>query len=237
MFVVAQKNKKLQEETVPKPVENLTQKITPVNQTLASEFLNQSIQTSTNQRSAENQSISGVQKISCDEVWLCTDWTTCSTGTQTRQCTDKNNCSTTAQAPSKTQTCFDAVITVKSVLPSFSLINTTNLLNKTTAIWNTAKQKFTKSVNKIPPAAIYVIATVLAVLIALFVCKPLLKKLFSIVNYKKLDREFDKRVEELWKRRQNEEKEEKKQKKKEFTQEYSEQITSGRDLPGMPPRR
>ncbi|GEM_PF-5827676 len=234
MFVVGQKNKTL-EDTL--PVENLTQNKTLENQTAINQSLNQSNPIIANQSSNETQSIASDQTASCDEVWLCTDWTTCSTGTQTRQCTDKNNCSTTAYAPPKTQICLDAVITVKSALPAVSLPNTTSLLNKTTAIWGITKQKFTASFNKIPLAAIYAIAGVLAMLIALFVCKPVLTKLVRLVNYKRLDREFDKRVEELWKRRQNKEQEEKKQKKKEFAQEYSEQSTSGRDLPGMPPKR
>ncbi|MDO8661282.1 MAG: hypothetical protein Q7K43_05310, partial [Candidatus Woesearchaeota archaeon] len=241
LFVVAQKNKKLQEEIALELAENSTQNKTLENQTVGNQSFNQSNQLITNQSSNENQSIASDQTASCDEVWLCTDWTTCSTGTQTRQCTDKNNCSTTAYAPPKTQICFDAVITVKSALPAVSLPNTTSLLNKTTAIWGITKQKFTASFNKIPLAAIYAIAAVLAVLIALFVLKPCLKKLFSIVHYKKLDREFDRRVESLWKRRQGEEDEErqeqKKQKKNEFVTDYSEQNTSGRDLPGMPPRR
>jgi len=41
----------------------------------------------------------------CVPNWSCSDWSACSTGTQTRSCTDSKNCSTIEGMPSLTQSC------------------------------------------------------------------------------------------------------------------------------------
>lgn len=45
------------------------------------------------------------QAGTCLEDWDCTDWGSCSDGTQTRTCTDLNNCGTTNTKPAETQSC------------------------------------------------------------------------------------------------------------------------------------
>jgi hypothetical protein len=41
----------------------------------------------------------------CTENWVCTEWTSCMNGVQTRTCTDANNCGTTNNKPSESQPC------------------------------------------------------------------------------------------------------------------------------------
>jgi len=41
----------------------------------------------------------------CTELWGCSDWSVCVSGTQTRTCTDSNNCGTTQNKPAETQSC------------------------------------------------------------------------------------------------------------------------------------
>ena len=41
----------------------------------------------------------------CTESWSCTDWSSCSGGTQTRTCTDANNCGTTVNKPAESRSC------------------------------------------------------------------------------------------------------------------------------------
>lgn len=43
----------------------------------------------------------------CIEDWSCSDWSTCSGGTQSRTCTDSNTCGTTETKPAETQSCED----------------------------------------------------------------------------------------------------------------------------------
>ncbi len=42
---------------------------------------------------------------SCTEDWLCTDWSSCESGKQTRSCTDQNSCNTVEQKPGESRTC------------------------------------------------------------------------------------------------------------------------------------
>lgn len=49
--------------------------------------------------------IATFQVTLCSESWTCTDWSSCSGGTQTRTCTDSNNCSTTFNKPAESQSC------------------------------------------------------------------------------------------------------------------------------------
>ncbi|MEK7584068.1 MAG: fibronectin type III domain-containing protein, partial [Patescibacteria group bacterium] len=41
----------------------------------------------------------------CTEAWTCTEWSACSSGTQTRTCTDANSCGTTTSRPVTSQSC------------------------------------------------------------------------------------------------------------------------------------
>jgi hypothetical protein len=59
----------------------------------------------------------------CEEDWLCTEWSECIEGQQTRACTDQNACGTEDNRPEETQTCevikgaiFD--ILVNEVMPN-----------------------------------------------------------------------------------------------------------------------
>lgn len=50
-------------------------------------------------------SFSGIGEEDCTESWSCTDWSTCSGGTQTRTCTDANHCGTENSKPDESQSC------------------------------------------------------------------------------------------------------------------------------------
>ncbi|MBI3956493.1 MAG: fibronectin type III domain-containing protein [Candidatus Kerfeldbacteria bacterium] len=57
---------------------------------------------------AENAAISGDSTFvttTCTESWVCTPWSECSEGQQTRTCTDLNSCGTTNNRPPLTQAC------------------------------------------------------------------------------------------------------------------------------------
>ena len=41
----------------------------------------------------------------CTESWVCSNWSSCGGGTQTRTCTDSNNCGTTTNKPSISRAC------------------------------------------------------------------------------------------------------------------------------------
>jgi len=41
----------------------------------------------------------------CTESWLCTEWSSCVDGTQTRTCTDSNNCETEVNKPDESRSC------------------------------------------------------------------------------------------------------------------------------------
>lgn len=41
----------------------------------------------------------------CAESWSCSDWSACSSGTQTRTCTDSNGCGTNSSRPDLSQFC------------------------------------------------------------------------------------------------------------------------------------
>jgi hypothetical protein len=41
----------------------------------------------------------------CNEDWICTKWSDCSDGTQTRKCVDNNDCGTFSTKPAETQAC------------------------------------------------------------------------------------------------------------------------------------
>ncbi len=47
----------------------------------------------------------GCPEEECNESWSCTDWSSCSGGTQTRTCTDSNSCGTTEDKPVESQSC------------------------------------------------------------------------------------------------------------------------------------
>ena len=42
----------------------------------------------------------------CNESWVCTSWSTCINGIQTRTCTDQNNCGTEKDKPDTNRSCF-----------------------------------------------------------------------------------------------------------------------------------
>ncbi|OGI12633.1 hypothetical protein A3K64_03450 [Candidatus Micrarchaeota archaeon RBG_16_36_9] len=46
-----------------------------------------------------------IEYENCTEVWSCSEWSSCSGGTQTRTCTDLNNCNTTLYKPEISQSC------------------------------------------------------------------------------------------------------------------------------------
>lgn len=48
-----------------------------------------------------------VYEVHCTETWICTGWSACSGGTQSRTCTDSHNCDTTLSMPALTQTCTE----------------------------------------------------------------------------------------------------------------------------------
>lgn len=41
----------------------------------------------------------------CAEEWICSQWSECTNGQQTRTCTDSNNCGTTNNKPGESQSC------------------------------------------------------------------------------------------------------------------------------------
>ena len=43
--------------------------------------------------------------ITCQERWVCTEWSECKDGIQTRTCTDENNCGTDLNKPLESQPC------------------------------------------------------------------------------------------------------------------------------------
>ncbi len=53
----------------------------------------------------------------CVESWSCTDWSACSSGSQTRTCTDANSCGTAAAKPSETQTCSTGSVYTGNYIP------------------------------------------------------------------------------------------------------------------------
>lgn len=48
-----------------------------------------------------------VQAQQCTEDWVCSDWSSCSEGQQTRVCTDQNSCGTENDKPDESQTCTE----------------------------------------------------------------------------------------------------------------------------------
>jgi hypothetical protein len=53
----------------------------------------------------ENTNITNSTSVTCTPNWQCGDWTTCSSGSQTRTCTDANNCATQDGIPTTSQSC------------------------------------------------------------------------------------------------------------------------------------
>nr|MBI4157070.1 hypothetical protein [Candidatus Woesearchaeota archaeon] len=51
------------------------------------------------------------EQESCDESWTCSEWSSCTSGTQTRTCTDSNLCGTTNNKPQESQSCSTGVDT------------------------------------------------------------------------------------------------------------------------------
>ena len=50
-------------------------------------------------------STSGTTQQSCQERWICSEWSACQDGVQTRTCTDENNCGTNNNEPFNSQPC------------------------------------------------------------------------------------------------------------------------------------
>jgi len=48
---------------------------------------------------------SDIKGCLCTTNWVCSDWSACSSGTQTRTCSDANNCGTNSGKPALTQSC------------------------------------------------------------------------------------------------------------------------------------
>lgn len=46
------------------------------------------------------------EEVTCTEDWICTDWTECVNGKQTRTCADVNRCGTTEDKPELMQSCL-----------------------------------------------------------------------------------------------------------------------------------
>ncbi len=239
LFVVAEKGKTLHELA---PILNSTQNSTNTSQT------NQTVNNAT--INTTNVIINTTaSSVFCTEVWLCTDWTNCTIETQTRKCTDKNNCGTKNNMPELNASCAEPQTTSaqnQTNATAVSLIETykTSWLNQTSKMYESIKKKTLDIIEKAPLWTKYTLSAVLALLVLMLVCRPCVKKLFKAVHHKKLDREFDRRVDALWQRRQEEEKATPtRKKKKENTKEEPKQEfftgpeTSGRDLPGMPPKR
>jgi hypothetical protein len=47
------------------------------------------------------------EPVECVEKWVCTDWSACVDGLQTRTCTDENSCGTEEDKPLETQPCVE----------------------------------------------------------------------------------------------------------------------------------
>jgi hypothetical protein len=62
-------------------------------------------------------------KSGCEESWVCTDWSNCENGVQTRRCIDKNSCGTTFSEPEEVRKC-----TTAAGITGFSLLNSPDLL-------------------------------------------------------------------------------------------------------------
>ena len=43
----------------------------------------------------------------CTEDWICTAWSSCENGVQSRICTDQNSCGTIENKPAETQSCVE----------------------------------------------------------------------------------------------------------------------------------
>jgi len=58
------------------------------------------VTTQTNQTTTQT-----TQQQGCQEKWVCSDWSTCENGIQTRTCTDSSNCGTRNNEPFNSQPC------------------------------------------------------------------------------------------------------------------------------------
>jgi hypothetical protein len=72
-------------------------------------------------------------KAVCIENWVCSDWSACTNGVQTRTCTDQNSCGTTVKKPETSQTCVIASTTQTNAGGGGATIQ----INKTIAGTNT----------------------------------------------------------------------------------------------------
>jgi hypothetical protein len=61
----------------------------------------------TKETSQENQTTEKIEVQSCEERWVCSDWSECKNGVQTRSCEDVNNCGTDLNKPLETQPCSE----------------------------------------------------------------------------------------------------------------------------------
>ena len=58
-------------------------------------------------------------KETCEEKWVCTDWSRCVDGIQTRKCIDQNSCGTDVKKPMESQPCNENESTMNSPVGRF----------------------------------------------------------------------------------------------------------------------
>ncbi len=61
--------------------------------------------TSQENQTTQNQTAQKTETQFCEERWVCTDWSECKDGFQTRSCNDVNNCGTDLNKPLEIQPC------------------------------------------------------------------------------------------------------------------------------------
>ncbi len=77
---------------------------------------------SNSSKNKETQIISFIPKNvtegKCEERWVCSNWSSCKNGIQTRQCVDENKCGTELRKPLETQPCTAKEREETSMLPT-----------------------------------------------------------------------------------------------------------------------
>lgn len=63
-------------------------------------------QTQSNQQTQSQNQQSNQSQSPCIELWQCSNWSNCTSGTKTRKCVDANNCSTLSNKPNETAHCL-----------------------------------------------------------------------------------------------------------------------------------
>jgi len=78
------------------------------------------------------------QEQTCHERWLCSDWSACENGIQTRTCTDQNECGTNNNEPFTSQPCSTVEVnTSEQNVQNSPLLPTGFFLSLTTMEWAT----------------------------------------------------------------------------------------------------